>query len=252
MDMKRKLFKSAFMAACALVGIVLTSCGGSGESNGKSLPTDGIFGEIPQLCADYQALQDKYTSGALSLDGDAMKKLTEGYDKFEAAFKPKADALLGVEVKTEFGGDFPYKLTKPFTVGPYDDGGKFYNTGSYGTPADIRFKAEGETTESLDLGYGVDLAAIAYDTDGNIISCNRVTLMPTERKLGKREAGTPFTITYLFVFHPWLLEQICKLDKIVLIDRENELVQQSAKAFEEARKGWQASQDSLRQLKQNK
>ena len=249
MDMKRNLLKSAFMAAFTLAGVVLTSCGGGGES-GKSLPTDGIFGEIPQLCADYQALQDKYTSGALSLNEDAMKKLTEGYDKYEAAFKPKADALLGVEVKTEFGGDFPYKLTKPFTVGPYDDGGKFYSTGSYGTPADIRFIAEGETTEELDLGYGVDFAVIAYDTDGNVISCNRVTLMPTERKLGKREAGTKFRISNLFVFNPWLLDKACKLDKFVLVDRENELAKQSEEAFVEARKGWQARQDSLRQLKQ--
>ena len=250
--MKKKLFKSAFVATFALAGAVLTSCGGGGGESGKSLPTDGILGELPQLCADYQALQDKYTSGALSLDEDAMKKLTEGFDKYEAAFKPKADALKGVEVKTEFGGEFPYKLTKPFTVGPYDDSDKFYNAGSYGSAADIRLKAEGETTEALDLGYGVDLLAIAYDADGNMISSEQVTLMPTERKLGKREAGTPFAIAYLFVLDPWILEQACKLDKIVLIDYNSDEAEKAQDFYSAGRKAWQAAQDSLRQLKQKK
>ena len=250
--MKKNLFQTAFMALFARAGVVLTSCGGGSGSSGKTLPTDGPFGNIPQLCSDYQDIQDQYTSGALNLEKDAMKKLTEAYDKFEEAFKAKAETMKGIEIKTEIAGNHPFKITKPFTINPYPGSNKFYSTGSYGTPADFTFVAEGETTEAMDMGYGIDFAVMAYDADGNIIECSNVTITPTERKLGKREAGTSFYVTTLFVFHPWLLDKACKLDKFVLTDRENELVQQSKDAFAEARKGWQTSQDSLRQLKQNK
>jgi len=250
--MKKKQFKSAFMATFALMGAVLMSCGGSSSNSGKTLPTDGPFGDIPQLCYDYQDIQDQYTSGALNFEKDAMKKLTEAYDEYAEAFKAKAETMQGVEIKTEFAGDYPFKITKPFTITPYPGSNKFYSTGSYGTPADFTFVAEGETTEAMDMGYGIDFAVIAYGSDGNIIECGRVTITPTERKLGKREAGTAFYITHLFVLNPWLLDKAAKLDKFVLIDRENELVQQCEESYIEARKGWQARQDSLRQQKQNK
>ena len=250
--MKKNLFKTAFMATFALMGAVLMSCGGSSSNSGKTLPTDGPFGEIPQLCSDYQDIQDKYTSGALNFEKDAMKKLTEAYDEYAEAFKAKAETMQGVEIKTEFAGDYPFKITKPFTITPFPGSKKFYSTGSFGSPADFSFVAEGETTEAMEMGYGIDFAVIAYDTDGNIIKCSSTTISPTERKFGKREVGTSFYITHLFVFNPWYLDKAAKLDKFVLIDRENELVQQCEESYIEARKGWQARQDSLRQQKQNK
>ena len=138
--MKKNLFKTAFMATFALMGAVLMSCGGSSSNSGKTLPTDGPFGEIPQLCSDYQDIQDKYTSGALNFEKDAMKKLTEAYDEYAEAFKAKAETMQGVEIKTEFAGDYPFKITKPFTITPFPGSKKFYSTGSFGSPADFSFE----------------------------------------------------------------------------------------------------------------
>jgi len=120
----KNLFKVfGLIALIAVVGFAMTACGGGGGGYKKSgLSTDGFFGAIPALYADYyladNVIREKYKAAKEKAE---QKRDIKAYQKAEDTFSAELDKIsskLETDVAAEWaklaGKDVPFTTSADF------------------------------------------------------------------------------------------------------------------------------------------
>lgn len=209
--MKTKLF--SLLAIVAL----LVSCGDS------KLPSDGVFGEIPNMVLDYHSQKSALTDNVKANNAEELKTLFTKYKEMNKAFEEQMEQATekykGKEIPTEVDKNVFIKFDKPFTIEKIDDNGI------------VTIFGEGElTAEGSPIpGKGV----INYDKLAIVLQNSESEGFYTynlfkrgiegERKNDMYPKGTKIKFGAYIKMRPWNIENMANAKSIIVTDSSRDI-----------------------------